>query len=81
LANGQGESYLTVTYGRRQFLLYQSGCIWQLEVGNKQAMKEKDFNDFVLVMVHEVDDHEKHGHWTIMRCCDMPADSKTIMSI
>ncbi len=47
----------------------------------KQAMKEKDFNDFVLTMVHEVDDHEKRGHWTIMQCCDMPADSKTIMSI
>ncbi len=47
----------------------------------KQAMKEKDFNDFVLAMVHEVDDHEKHGHWTIMQRCNMPADSKTIMSI
>ncbi len=32
----------------------------------KQAMKEKDFNDFVLAMVHEVDDHEKPGHWTII---------------
>ncbi len=32
----------------------------------KQAMKKKDFNDFVLAMVHEVDDHEKRGHWTIM---------------
>ncbi len=47
----------------------------------KQAMKEKDFNDFVLAMVHEVDDHEKHGHWTIIQRCDMPANSKTIMSI
>jgi hypothetical protein len=28
----------------------------------KQAMKEKDFNDFVLAMVHEVDDHKKRGH-------------------
>ncbi len=47
----------------------------------KQAMKEKDFNDFVLAMVHEVDDHEKRGHWTIIQHCDMPANSKTILSI
>jgi hypothetical protein len=47
----------------------------------KQAMKEKDFNDFVLAMVHEVDDHEKPGHWTIIQHCDKPANSKTIMSI
>ncbi len=44
-------------------------------------MTEKEFNDFVLAMVHEVDDHEKRGHWTIMQHCNMPADSKTIMSI
>jgi hypothetical protein len=47
----------------------------------KQDMKEEDFNDFVLAMVHKVDDHEKRGHWTIIQHCDMPADSKTIMSI
>ncbi len=47
----------------------------------KQAMKEKDFNDFVLAIVHEVDDHEKCCHWTIIQCCDMPANSKTIVSI
>jgi hypothetical protein len=35
--NGQGECNLAVTYGGRQFLLHQSGCIWQLEVGNQQA--------------------------------------------
>jgi hypothetical protein len=47
----------------------------------KQALKEKDFNDFVLAIMHEVNDHEKGGHWTIIQRCDMPADSKTIMSI
>jgi hypothetical protein len=46
---------------------------------HKQTMKEKDFNDFVFAMVHEVDDHEKCGRWTIIQCCDMPANSKTIM--
>ncbi len=47
----------------------------------KQAMQEKDYHDFVLAMVHEVDDHEKRGHWTIMQRCNMPPNSKTIMSI
>jgi hypothetical protein len=47
----------------------------------KQAMKETEFNDFVLAMVHEVDDHKKRGHWTIIQRCDMPANSKTSMSI
>jgi hypothetical protein len=32
----------------------------------KQAMKQKDFNNFVLAIVHEVDDHEKRGHRTIV---------------
>ncbi len=47
----------------------------------KQAMREKDYHDFVLAMVHEVDDHEKRGHWTIIQRCDMLPNSKTIMSI
>jgi hypothetical protein len=46
----------------------------------KKAMKEKDFNDFVLAMVHEIDD-QKCGNWTIIWCCDIAADSKTIRSI
>ncbi len=32
-------------------------------------------------MVNEVDDHKKQYHWTCMRCSDMPANTKTIMSI
>ncbi len=32
-------------------------------------------------MVNEVDDHEKWDHWTCMRRSDMPANTKTIMSI
>ncbi len=47
----------------------------------KQAMQEKDYHDFVLAMVHEVNDYKKRGHWTIMQRCDMPPNSKTIMSI
>ncbi len=44
-------------------------------------MQEKDYHDFVLAMVREVDDHKKQGHWTIMQHCDMPPNLKTIMSI
>jgi hypothetical protein len=47
----------------------------------KQALQEKDYHDFVLAMVHEVNYHKKRGYWTIMQCCDMPPISKTIMSI
>jgi hypothetical protein len=47
----------------------------------KQAMQEKDYQYFVLAMVHEVSDHEKRGHWTIMQHSDMPPNSKTIMRI
>jgi hypothetical protein len=32
-------------------------------------------------MIKEVDNHENRNHWTIMRCSDMPVDTKTIMSI
>jgi hypothetical protein len=47
----------------------------------KQAMHEKDYHKFVKTMIKEVDDHENQNHWTIMRHCDMPMDTKTIMSI
>jgi hypothetical protein len=47
----------------------------------KTAMKEKDYTNFICAMMHEVDDHEKRNHWTIMPRCNMPAGSKTIMSI
>jgi hypothetical protein len=44
-------------------------------------MQEIDYHEFVFAMVNEVNDHKKRGHWTIMQCCDMPPNSKTIMSI
>ncbi len=44
-------------------------------------MHESDYHEFVKAMVKEVDDHESRNHWTVMRCCDMPSDTKTIMSI
>jgi hypothetical protein len=47
----------------------------------KQAMHETDYHEFVKAMVKEVDNHESRNHWTVMRYCDMPSDTKTIMSI
>jgi hypothetical protein len=44
-------------------------------------MHEKDYHEFVKAMIKEVDDHKNRNHWTIMRCSDMPVDTKTIMSI
>jgi hypothetical protein len=44
-------------------------------------MHEKDYHEFVKAMIKEVDDHENRNHWTIMHCCDMPVDAKTIMNI
>jgi hypothetical protein len=47
----------------------------------KEAMRESDYHEFVKAMVKEVDDHESRNHWTVMHYCDMPSDTKTIMSI
>ncbi len=47
----------------------------------KEAMHESDYHEFVKAMVKEVDDHESRNHWTDMQRCDMPSDTKTIMSI
>jgi hypothetical protein len=51
------------------------------ETFTKQAMHEKDHHKFVKAMIKEVDNHENQNHWTIMPCCNMPMDTKTIMSI
>ncbi len=32
-------------------------------------------------MIVEVSDHESRDHWTLTKHCDMPQDTKTIMSI
>ncbi len=44
-------------------------------------MRESDYHEFVKAMVKEVEDHESGNHWTIMQRCDMPNDTKMIMSI
>ncbi len=47
----------------------------------KQAMREKDYHEFIKAMIKEVDDHKNRNYWTIMSRQEMPADAKTIMAI
>jgi hypothetical protein len=47
-----------------------------------QALKQDDFREFIKAMTVEVSrDHESRDHWTLTKRCDMPEDTKTIMSI
>jgi hypothetical protein len=46
-----------------------------------QALKQADFHKFTLAMIDEVNDHEVRGHWTLIKHCDLPQGTKTIMSI
>jgi hypothetical protein len=59
----------------------QSSVISDKTFTYKQAMHEKDYHEFVNAMIKEVDNHENRNHWTIMHHCDIPMDTKTIMSI
>ena len=47
----------------------------------KEALQQSDKIEFVKAMVHEVDDHETRKHWTLIRRCDLPDGTKTIMAI
>ncbi len=46
-----------------------------------QALKQDDFCEFIKAMMVEVSDHKSRDHWTLSKRCDMPQDTKTIMSI
>jgi hypothetical protein len=59
----------------------QSSIVSNKTFTYKEAMRESDYHQFVKAMVKEVEDHESRNHWTIMQCCNMPNDTKTIMSI
>ena len=47
----------------------------------KQMLKLKDISPFVHAMIKEVNDHEKRNHWEVVKRRDMPAGSKTILSV
>jgi len=46
-----------------------------------QALKQDGFREFFKAMMVEVSDHESRDHWTLTKRCDMPDNTKTIMSI
>jgi hypothetical protein len=47
----------------------------------KEALQQSDKIEFVKVMIHEVNEHETRQHWTLMKHCNVPPGTKTIMSI
>jgi hypothetical protein len=47
----------------------------------KQALQEADYHKFVKAMIHEVDNNKSQTHWTLIKCCELPLGTKTIMSI
>ena len=47
----------------------------------KEALQQSDKIEFVKAMIHEVIKHEMQQHWTLMKCCNVPPGTKTIMSI
>jgi Reverse transcriptase (RNA-dependent DNA polymerase). len=44
-------------------------------------MKQEDAKDFIQAMLKEIEDHESHGHWTMIKRGAMPINAKTILSI
>jgi hypothetical protein len=59
----------------------QSSIASNMTFTYKEAMCESDYCEVVKAMVKEVEDHESRNQWTIMQLCNMPNDTKTIMSI
>ena len=45
------------------------------------ALKQDDFHEFIKAMMVEVSDHQNREHWTLTKSCNMPENTKTIMSI
>ena len=46
----------------------------------KEALQQSDKIEFVKAMVHEVNNHKTRKHWTLIRRCDLPDGTKTIMA-
>jgi hypothetical protein len=61
--------------------LAQSSIISNKTFSYNQALKQDNFCKFIKAMMVEVSDHESRSHWTLTKCCDLPQDIKTIMSI
>jgi hypothetical protein len=47
----------------------------------KEALQQPDKIEFIKAMINEVANHETRKHWTLMKRCDLPNGTKTIMAI
>jgi hypothetical protein len=45
-----------------------------------QALKQADFCEFIKAMMVEANDHESRSHWTLIKCCNLPPNTKDIKS-
>ncbi len=61
--------------------LTQSSAALNETFNYKEALHQSDKIEFIKAMVHEVDNHKTRKHWTLIRCCDLPDGTKTIMAI
>jgi hypothetical protein len=61
--------------------LAQSSIASKETFNYNQALKQADFYKFIQAMIDEINDHEVRGHWTLIKRCNLPQGTKTIISI
>jgi hypothetical protein len=61
--------------------LSQSSIALNKTFSYNQALKQDNFCEFIKAMMVEVSDHESRSQWTLTKHCNLPHDTKTIMSI
>jgi hypothetical protein len=61
--------------------LAQSSITSNKTFSYNQALKQDNFCKFTKAMMVEVSDHESRSHWTLTKHCNLPQDTKIIMSI
>jgi hypothetical protein len=61
--------------------LAQSSIASNKTFSYNQALKQDDFCKLIKAVMVEVCDHESRSHRTLTQCCDLPQNTKTIMSI
>jgi hypothetical protein len=61
--------------------LAQSSITLNETFNNNQALKQADVCKFIHAMIDEINDHEIRVHWTLIKCCNLPQGTKTIINI
>ena len=62
-------------------MLAQSSIASNKTSSYNQALNQDNFCKFIKAMMVEVSDHENRSHWALTKHCNLPQDTKTIMSI